>query len=378
LGKIGRNKPCFCGSGNKFKLCCIDKNEEEYQNTSDYQNSFLDISKNFEKLLDIQKINYDYKTCLAPNSLRRECDGNIVIAHSVSKSSMLKKIDEDGMVYYFDKSFIKYVKKQSITLKKTPINSASTFTGFCSYHDNKLFKEFEDSSFKIKPNQLALLSYRAICRELYTKRVTQNNFKDKTDLLKSNPPNKFSSEIINTYLIGSDLGISDLEKQKSIYDEMIIKNNFDDYFYFVLEFENIPEILCSSGKLLIYDLSGNNLIEDIESDSPLENIQFNISVFNNKTYVHWGWTKYSSELAVKYVKYFDEYSKTNWGNLIVSYSLANFENNCLSPKFVDKEDNALIIEKLMNTFASTERIKLEDYVENFKLNWFFSNKYKNF
>ena len=73
MGKIGRNKPCFCGSGNKFKLCCIDKNEEEYQNTSDYQNSFLDISKNFEKLLDIQKINYDYKTCLAPNSLRREC-----------------------------------------------------------------------------------------------------------------------------------------------------------------------------------------------------------------------------------------------------------------------------------------------------------------
>jgi uncharacterized protein YecA (UPF0149 family) len=23
--KIGRNDPCICGSGNKFKRCCLDK-----------------------------------------------------------------------------------------------------------------------------------------------------------------------------------------------------------------------------------------------------------------------------------------------------------------------------------------------------------------
>lgn len=25
MNKIGRNDPCFCGSGKKYKKCCIDK-----------------------------------------------------------------------------------------------------------------------------------------------------------------------------------------------------------------------------------------------------------------------------------------------------------------------------------------------------------------
>jgi len=25
MNKIGRNDPCYCGSGKKFKKCCIDK-----------------------------------------------------------------------------------------------------------------------------------------------------------------------------------------------------------------------------------------------------------------------------------------------------------------------------------------------------------------
>ena len=27
--KIGRNDPCWCGSGKKYKLCCINKMSEE-------------------------------------------------------------------------------------------------------------------------------------------------------------------------------------------------------------------------------------------------------------------------------------------------------------------------------------------------------------
>lgn len=31
--KIGRNEPCPCNSGNKYKKCCIDKNPERIENT---------------------------------------------------------------------------------------------------------------------------------------------------------------------------------------------------------------------------------------------------------------------------------------------------------------------------------------------------------
>ncbi len=31
-GKIGRNDPCKCGSGNKYKVCCLSKVEEAFKN----------------------------------------------------------------------------------------------------------------------------------------------------------------------------------------------------------------------------------------------------------------------------------------------------------------------------------------------------------
>jgi hypothetical protein len=46
--KIGRNDPCFCGSGKKFKRCCINKYNTDYQNK---QNKTIVSKKNtfFEK-----------------------------------------------------------------------------------------------------------------------------------------------------------------------------------------------------------------------------------------------------------------------------------------------------------------------------------------
>ena len=31
INKIGRNDPCFCGSGKKYKKCCYNKGEEKIQ-----------------------------------------------------------------------------------------------------------------------------------------------------------------------------------------------------------------------------------------------------------------------------------------------------------------------------------------------------------
>src|SRR5262249_48546250 len=33
--RIGRNEPCHCGSGKKYKHCCYDKDRERLQNSSD-------------------------------------------------------------------------------------------------------------------------------------------------------------------------------------------------------------------------------------------------------------------------------------------------------------------------------------------------------
>lgn len=46
--KIGRNTPCPCGSGQKYKKCCLDKSAPEVNFSKDY---FYLKGKNAEKIL---------------------------------------------------------------------------------------------------------------------------------------------------------------------------------------------------------------------------------------------------------------------------------------------------------------------------------------
>lgn len=43
MSKIGRNEPCPCGSGKKYKKCCMDKPEQIFmsEDFSRYLQSFL-------------------------------------------------------------------------------------------------------------------------------------------------------------------------------------------------------------------------------------------------------------------------------------------------------------------------------------------------
>ena len=56
MGKIGRNSPCPCGSGEKYKKCCLPKHEE--QRCQQLSRSNLPIEERFEDLPD-QNIEQD-------------------------------------------------------------------------------------------------------------------------------------------------------------------------------------------------------------------------------------------------------------------------------------------------------------------------------
>lgn len=42
MAKVGRNEPCPCGSGKKYKYCCLDKDEHSISAVDEYD-SFGDI-----------------------------------------------------------------------------------------------------------------------------------------------------------------------------------------------------------------------------------------------------------------------------------------------------------------------------------------------
>ncbi len=45
MKKMGRNEPCHCGSGRKYKKCCLRKDEEDQRLALEEQQYELDVQR---------------------------------------------------------------------------------------------------------------------------------------------------------------------------------------------------------------------------------------------------------------------------------------------------------------------------------------------
>ena len=127
--------------------------------------NYWDMVKEFRTMISA-------KDCLAPPVMKSECANEIIRAHTIPKSESLRQISRDGHVY----SFVpdpENIKKHGGKLKPqlVGINEASTFTGFCSIHDNTIFSKIEKQPFRASQEQCFLLAYRSFAREIFTKRL---------------------------------------------------------------------------------------------------------------------------------------------------------------------------------------------------------------
>jgi hypothetical protein len=156
--KIGRNDPCWCGSGKKYKKCHLNREDEEP--IQPWQ-----LDKGLKRVLAARQ-------CLAPDPWKQDCSPQIGRAHTVPRSGSLAKIARDGHVYSFRFS-VQGLLKASGALRPelVGINQASTFTGFCSEHDRAIFAPLETMPFTATPEQCFLLCYRAVAREIFTKQA---------------------------------------------------------------------------------------------------------------------------------------------------------------------------------------------------------------
>ena len=154
--KIGRNESCPCGSGKKYKKCCLDKSDEQR-----LAEAVLRSSENLKNEAHI-------KQCLHPN--KDECDEKIIKAHAIQNNRILNKISENGMIISMDG--VQHLIFQTAETKGRKI--ATVFTGFCKYHDKILFQEIEDKPFTCTSKQLLLLTYRTMAWHYHKKQEQIN------------------------------------------------------------------------------------------------------------------------------------------------------------------------------------------------------------
>lgn len=232
--KIGRNKPCWCGSNKKYKHCHLGRDKQapiDKGTVMKEMNSFN--SKKF---------------CSVPEVMKTECSKKIIKAHSVSKGSSLKAIAEDGHVYTTFKTNHDFSVSKIVRPKKVGINQASVFTGFCSNHDKQIFAPIEDDAFNKSAYHCFLVAYRSLCRELFVKESAANTFSfaQQLDKGKSLSEQVMIQQMAKYYGSNNDLTTGDLQYLKQKLDQMFTAGAYDDLHHLVVELEHPARVMTSA------------------------------------------------------------------------------------------------------------------------------------
>ena len=294
--KIGRNDPCPCGSGIKYKKCCLNKSYDQR-----LVKAFVDSTKNLERESRI-------KQCLHPN--HTECKGPIVKAHAIQNNRILKKLGDNGIV--ITTNGVSNLFFQNAEPKGRGI--ASVFTGFCKYHDKTLFQPIEDCDFTATEEQVFLLTYRTMAWHYHKKEEQYNRtvLQQKRLMEKGFSPNDDGK----VYLDYMRLGLKDNEHEKTLFDKALLAKDYSTLNYIVWELPYEVLFTVSMSHELDYDIVGNEL-NDVYSKEPLKKIYLNIFPAEGKSFCIWSWLKIHDSLFAPFATQFlklDTIDKENYLN----------------------------------------------------------------
>jgi len=349
--KIGRNDPCWCGSGKKFKKCHLNR---EYESPPPLQQCLL-----------ARKLSYGKQYCLHPNA-GAECKGNIIKAHTIQRSGGLSRIAKNGHVYTFFPDHLTMLKGGELTARLVGVKNASTFTGFCGFHDNQTFEPIEKHAFLPNQEQAFLLGYRAICRELFGKRAQLELIPFSRQLDRGQP---LAAQIkwqdhINYWTIGVQRGMQDFQYHKSLYDDALLGSDYSDVRFYILELDGCPNFMCCGGVQPDYDFAGKQLQSLVDQQlrhklpssigSNLDEVTreilstreisdavaFSVIATDGGGAVVFTWIG-ESQVCEQLVSSLDSLTDPEIPHAVVRFAFRNFENIFASPSWWESLDNAI-------------------------------------
>lgn len=325
--EIGRNDPCWCGSGRKFKYCHRDREEA--------------VSPTPQNVIDQIKRSYERKICLHYDASNIAC-GSVIHAHTIQRSE-LSKLARSGKVYGIRHdygAFLASSGKVSVTLMG--INRASTINGFCEAHDSSTFTLLETAPFMASSQQCLLLAYRAICRELYAKEG-QLMMLPFTRSLDAGKPLEFQVSFqrdMREYQRGVELGLNDLRHFKTQYDEAVRRMDGSQIWFYVVWLKDAPTIACSGALLPEYDFAGRELQRLDRTDIIPDHLTFSLIPVDTCGAAVFSWLGPSSA-AERMMRSLDALSNEALSHALVRFCFEQFENIFAAPDWWENlDDNA--------------------------------------
>lgn len=247
--KINNSEPCLCGSGKKFKNCCKSK---IFNTTSPYSEDVLNNPQRINAILQKKLDNTDFKVCMYPD--KSKCKLPIKNAHTLQNNGILSTISDSDHVMVTD--LLNKVRNGSI-IKKISKNKATTFYGFCEYHDTFLFQDIELKEYKSEIKQNFLYAYRMVAQEYHKKERVITSLQN---CIKENPSILQSQILIENYRM-MDFSKSDVKTLINIFNESYVNQNFNILHTYVYRFNRQYQFAVTTMYVPASTLNGKQLVD---------------------------------------------------------------------------------------------------------------------
>ena len=283
------------------------------------------LKPSLHELFKYLRVSYRKAECLHPEA-PEECVGGIVNAHSIQLNGGLTRIAENGHVLSPVVSVEHYVSMNHIGIKR-----ASTFKGFCSRHDNELFAPIEDRKLTVNRRSAFLLAYRGISKELHLKRrIATLDYESRIRARKYKHADTEIANSLSRYQIVNGLALSQVLKVHSKMGTAITGNSYRSTFFYAIEFDKVPDILCNGSTFIEVDFHGNR-IQKLTQVKSMDLLSFSLLPYGNERGIAiFSWFGKSS-VNNKFLKSLNSLSRRDLPNAIVRLVFQHFENTFIAP-----------------------------------------------
>ncbi len=251
---------------------------------------FNEFKKGFNRLRNENM----YSECIHKD---QNCSDRIIKAHSIQNNRILNKLSKNGEVLQFSLDSIS--EFGIFNLKKIGRKKATTFTGFCGYHDKEIFKPIEDKDYiPGDVEQEFIFAYRTIAKEYHAKKTTLNIYtkllhmaKNDIETMKKYFPNVNNESIqvlkltAEDFIEGSGMSLKDLDKYNTAMKINLSRKRYNKVETKVIEFDEEYSLAVSSTFYMTNDLEGN-IINDLSNfKATMIPTMLTVIPQNSKTYV---------------------------------------------------------------------------------------------
>ncbi len=195
---------------------------------------FNDLNKAMDKSGRIQEcFHYD----------QLNCNGGIIFAHSITENGRLSLIESEvnkqNCIYSFETA-IPTEEGRYGEPKITGKVSASTFQGFCKYHDGLIFKPIEQGDYLDTDEQNFLHSYRSFAYTYHEQKELQQTYNSPN--MPWVPP---QLELLEQYKFTQEVHMYDLQLRKSELNNYLRTKQFKGLDYLTFEKDGLFPFACS-------------------------------------------------------------------------------------------------------------------------------------